>query len=899
MGQRLATEQVVAVGDASGVAFERHFTQAGIEPFDAVEWVRRDAVILGGDGEPVFEQRGVEVPAFWSETATKVVASKYFRGSMGAPDRERSVRQLIGRVVETITAWGRADGYFASEDDAATFRAELQYLLLHQRASFNSPVWFNVGVDPRPQCSACFINGVEDDMAAILELAKTEALLFQKGSGAGSNLSSLRGSMEELSGGGRASGPVSFMRGFDAFAGVIKSGGRTRRAAKMVVLDVDHPDIVEFIEAKTREEAKALALVAAGYPADFDDAEGAYGSVFFQNANHSVRLPDAFLEAVEAGAVWSTHAVTDGRPVGEYDAADLLRRIARAAWSCGDPGVQYDTTINAWHTCPETGRIRASNPCSEFLFLDDSACNLVSLNLLRFYDAGAVDGAEDGFDVEGFRHACEVLITAQDILVDRAGYPTAKIEQNSHDYRPLGLGYANLGALLMARGVPYDSDAGRAWAGALTALLTGAAYRQSARLAATRGAFAGFAKNRAATLGVLAKHHQALADLDGALAPSVVLVAAETAWRQALVLARESGVRNAQATALAPTGTIAFMMDCATTGIEPELALVKEKRLVGGGALRIVNTTVPAALERLGYGPEAVTALVAYVEEHGTLEGAPDLHGEHLPVFDCALPTGGGHRTIHYRGHLMMVAAVQPFISGAISKTINLPREATPEAIFDLYLEGWHRGLKAVAVYRDGCKGSQPLSAGQGEGTATPPREQYRHRLPAERPAITHKFSIDQHKGYVTVGLYDDGQPGEIFIVMAKEGSTISGLMDAFATTVSIALQSGVPLKTLVSKFAHMRFEPAGFTGNPQVPYAKSIVDYIFRWLAAKFLRPEEQHAVGVILDAEPTESSSPVVAPPGKEQSDAPACADCGSIMVRSGACYGCPNCGATSGCG
>ena len=884
-----------------GLHLERHHTQPGTDPMAAVDWQRCDARIEDVAGQAVFEQRCIEVPAEWSELAANVMASKYFRGALGSDRRETSVRQPIDRVVETVSAWGRADGYFEDDSDAATFRAELQHILLHQMACFNSPVWFNIGIEPRPQCSACFIVAVEDSLPSILDLVKTEGMLFKYGSGAGSNLSKIRSSSEPLSGGGTASGPVSFMKGLDAFAGAIKSGGKTRRAAKMVILDIAHPDIVDFIRSKELEEGKAQALIAANYSASYDHTGGAYDSVCFQNANHTVRVSDTFMQAVVDDGVWHTRAVTDGRPVAEYPARELFRTLARAAWTCGDPGIQFDTTINAWHTCPASGRIDASNPCSEFMFVDNSACNLASLNLLRFYHPGR------GFDVEGFQHTCEIMITAQDILIDHAGYPTPIIEQRSRTLRPLGLGYANLGALLMASGLAYDSAAGRALAAAVTALMTGTAYAQSARLAAGRGPFASFEKNRTSLIAVLAKHRDALEGIDAELAPARALAAAHRAWNQALALGERFGVRNSQVSALAPTGTIALMMDCDTTGIEPDVALIKHKKLVGGGRIKIANRTLPMALAELGYDAEATRRILEHLEQKGTVEGAVDLAEKHLSVFDCALRPPHGTRSIDVRGHLNMLAAVQPFLSGAISKTINMPSDATPVEIEAAYLQAWRIGLKAVAIYRDGSKGSQPLDV-----ASKPPRPRLswsatRQRLPAERPAITHKFSIGQHEGYVTAGLFDNGQPGEIFIVMAKQGSTISGLMDAFATTVSIALQSGVPLATLVEKFVHTRFEPAGFTHNPQIPYAKSLADYIFRWLASKFLDAEAQRSLGLVQregKMPTTGTHNPVAAvpdtpsPPLPDQRDAPACHVCGWIMVRSGTCYMCPVCGTTSGC-
>jgi len=902
---------------AQGLTFARYFTRPGIDPFDEVDWELRDAVIGSEKGEKVFEQKGVEVPKFWSQTATNVVASKYFRGHLGTTGRERSVRQLVGRVVDTMTGWGRQGGYFATDEDAQTFHAELKYILLNQLACFNSPVWFNVGIEEKPQCSACFINSVEDTMQSILQLARTEGMLFKYGSGTGSNLSTLRSSREKLAGGGTASGPVSFMKGFDAFAGVIKSGGKTRRAAKMVILDIAHPDVVEFIRCKEIEERKAWALIDAGYAGGFNITGGAYDSVAYQNANHSVRVTDEFMQAVVEDAEWSTRAVTDGRPMDTYRARDLMRMISESAWVCGDPGMQYDTTVNDWHTCAESARINASNPCSEYMFLDDTACNLASINLMKFHDP------ERGFDVESYRHVAETVITAQEIIVDYASYPTPRIEENSHAYRPLGIGYANLGALLMARGIPYDSDAGRDFAAAVTALMSGASYAQSARIAERMGPFAGFEKNRKPMLRVMRKHRDAVRKIDPAHVPLELLQAAKQSWDEVVELGERAGIRNSQISVLAPTGTIAFMMDCDTTGVEPDIALVKYKKLVGGGLIKIVNNTVPLALKRLGYDKEEVRAIVEHIDGHDTIEGAPHLKPEHLPVFDCAFKAAHGSRSIHYSGHLKMLAAVQPFISGAISKTINMPEDSTVDEIQQAYLEGWRLGLKAVAIYRDGCKRSQPLSTKREDAksgqtakavvqpVAAPAVEAdrpVRRKLPDERRALTHKFSINGHEGYITVGLYEDGQPGEIFLTMAKEGSTISGLMDAFATSISLALQYGVPLKALVDKFSHMRFEPSGFTKNPEIPIAKSITDYIFRWLASRFLSNEEKQAVGVVvrdLDV----NAKPVKNAAGREDAtgvkftvdvgtDAPACHECGAIMVRNGSCYKCNNCGSTSGC-
>jgi ribonucleoside-diphosphate reductase alpha chain len=911
-----------------GLRFERRYTTPGVHPYDTVEWELRDALITNERGEKIFEQRGVEVPKAWSQTATNVVVSKYFRGHLGSAERERSVRQLLSRVADTITAWGRDGGYFASPADADTFNAELTYILLYQLACFNSPVWFNVGIEPKPQCSACFINSVEDTMESILTLAKTEGMLFKYGSGTGSNLSKLRSAKEPLAGGGTASGPVSFMKGFDAFAGVIKSGGKTRRAAKMVMLDIDHPDVVDFIRCKEIEEKKAWALIDAGYAGSFNVVGGAYDSIAYQNANHSVRVSDDFMRSVLADGEWSTRARISGQPMDTFKARDLMKMMADAAWVCGDPGMQYDTTINDWHTCANTARINASNPCSEYMFLDDTACNLASLNLMRFYDP------EKDFDVESFRHCCEVVISAMEIIVGNASYPTPRIGENSHKFRPLGIGYANLGAILMARGIAYDSDAGRDYAAAITALMSGASYAQSGRIAAAMGPFAEFETNRQPMLRVMRKHRDAIRRIDAAHAPMELLQAAKHSWDEVIELGDRHGLRNSQISVLAPTGTIAFMMDCDTTGVEPDIALVKYKKLVGGGMIKIVNQTVPIALKRLGYEKDQIRAIVEYIDENDTIEGAPDLREEHLPVFDCAFKAEKGARSIHYMGHLRMLGAAQPFISGAISKTINMPETSTPEDIMQAYIEGWQMGLKAVAIYRDNCKRSQPLSTKKGESQSEKAQSQQnqqpiterravRKKLPDERQAITHKFSINEHEGYLTVGLYENGQPGEIFLVMAKEGSTISGLMDSLATSISIALQYGVPLQTLVDKFSHTRFEPSGFTKNREIPIAKSITDYIFRWLASKFLSREDKEAAGVILRDEPAtpgmnELTAPmtlmgggrlepvaqavkaesVTRPAYLYQQDAPSCHECGSIMVRNGSCYKCGNCGSTSGC-
>ena len=959
---------------APGLAFTRHFTKAGVSPYDRLTWERRTAAIIDSKGNVIFEQKDVEVPQDWSMTATNIVASKYLHGQLGTPQRETGVRQLVSRVAETIRDWGFKDGYFRSREDAAIFHDELVHLLLNQYAAFNSPVWFNVGCDrlepnsdaqnwhwsPQstriefgvtgyryPQCSACFINSVQDTLDSILTLAKTEGMLFKWGSGTGTNLSPLRGSTEILSGGGSASGPLSFMKGFDAFAGVIKSGGKTRRAAKMVILNIDHPDIVEFIECKQKEEAKALTLAAAGYDASGPDSE-AYSSIFFQNANNSIRVTDEFMQAVVEDRDFVTRSVRDRAPVKSYKARDLLNKIAQATWECGDPGMQYDTTINRWHTAKNTARINASNPCSEYMFLDDSACNLSSLNLVKFASTGA-------FDVESYERAVEIMITAQEILVDHSGYPTESIAKNSHDYRPLGLGYANLGALLMASGLPYDSDAGRDYAACLTAILCGQAYLQSARIAEqcptlpsatdltarvehTDGACPGYFINREPFLDVIRMHRAAVGKISRANVPASLLEASQKAWDEALQHGEKFGYRNAQVTVLAPTGTIGFMMDCDTTGVEPDLALVKFKKLVGGGMMKIVNNTVPEALFKLGYTPEQADAIVSYIDQNGTIEGAPQLNAGDLAVFDCAFKPAKGTRSIVPMGHLKMMAAVQPFISGAISKTINMPTEATVEEIANAYLEAWRQGVKAVAIYRDGSKQNQVMTTKKDDAkTASvaaaveeddldgPPRAR-RNKLPPERFSVTHKFKVGSHEGYLTVGLYPGGSPGELFITMAKEGSTVGGLMDSFACAISLALQHGVPLPLLVKKFAHTRFEPSGWTQNQEIGYANSIMDYIFRWLDLRFRMGEQQ---SLFDDLRPRPHAHPAPAPPAAEAvaqitataqpalfdrsksghaadalsevvnlGDAPSCHLCGAIMTRNGSCFRCQSCGSTSGC-
>ncbi len=901
---------------SKGLKIPRRWTRPTVHPYDEIAWEMRSATISNEKGEVVFEQQDVEVPGFWTQLATNVVVSKYFRGALGTPARERSVKQLIGRVANTVTDWGMHDGYFASEDDAETFRAELTYLLVNQYAAFNSPVWFNVGIEKKPQCSACFILSVDDTMESILEWYRNEGMIFKYGSGSGLNVSGIRSSRERLAGGGTASGPVSFMRAADASAGVIKSGGKTRRAAKMVVLNADHPDVKPFILCKWKEEEKAHKLIDAGYDQAIDGE--AYTSVFFQNANNSVRVTDDFMKLALADEEWELKAVTSGEVIERVKARDLLRLIAEATWHCGDPGMQFDTTINDWHTCPNTGRINASNPCSEYMHLDNSACNLASINLLKFLDA---DG---NFLTEPFKYAVRLLIIAQDIIVDNSSYPTSKIERNAKDYRELGLGYANLGALLMSQGVAYDSDEGRAWAGAISALMCGHAYEVSGQIAQQLGPYAGFMRNREPQINVLRKHRAQVDKINTRLVPQPMLQAAAKTWEESIELGERFGVRNSQVTVIAPTGTIAFFMDCDTTGIEPDIALIKYKRLVGGGMLKIVNQTVPKALKQLGYDSLQTEEILKHLNAKETIEGAPHLKPEHLSVFDCAFRPMNGSRSIHYMGHVRMMGAVQPFISGAISKTVNLPEEAVVEDIVKAYTEAWRLGIKALAIYRDGSKRVQPLSTSKSSDKGAAKKGKvgtpYRRRLPDERQAITHKFSIGGHEGYLTVGLFEDGQPGEIFIVMSKEGSTLSGVMDCFATTVSLSLQYGVPLKILVNKFSHVRFEPSGVTNNKDVRFAKSVIDYIFRWMALKFLPAEEaqQFKVTEIPGAKPMTATIPVAAPTAasKEanghansmeqqeqstfvaQADAPVCSDCGSLMVRNGSCYKCLNCGTTSGC-
>jgi ribonucleoside-diphosphate reductase alpha chain len=986
-----------------GLIFSRRFTTEGVSPYSELQWERRTASITDTKGNTIFEQKDVEVPEDWSMTATNIVASKYLHGRIDTPERETGVRQLVERVAETIRDWGLAGGYFATAGDAAAFHDELAHMLLTQKVAFNSPVWFNVGCDrlephangqnwhwdpstggvkfastgyKNPQCSACFINSVEDSMAGIMDLAKTEALLFKFGSGTGTNFSSLRSSRETVSGGGTASGPLSFMRGLDAFAGVIKSGGKTRRAAKMAILNVEHPDIVDFIECKSKEEAKAYSLIRAGYDGSGPDSE-AYSSIFFQNANNSVRVSDEFMRAYENDGEYSTYTVNGHKPVASYKAREIMHKIAEATWLCGDPGMQFDTVINRWHTSKNTGRINASNPCSEYMFLDNSACNLASFNLLKYVTPAGV------FDISAYRHSISVIITAMEILVDNSGYPTEAIARNSHDYRPLGLGYANLGAMLMAFGLPYDSAAGRDLAASLTAITCGQAYLQSAIIAANcppvasatpltasverqGGACPGYYVNREPFLDVIRMHRAEVNNIGKSRASGepfnvpqldALIDSSRECWDMALIYGERYGYRNSQTTVLAPTGTIGFMMDCDTTGIEPDLALVKYKKLVGGGMIKIVNNTVPAALFKLGYDNDEVNAIVSYIDATGTIEGAPGIKPEHLSVFDCSFKPAKGTRSIHYMGHIKMMAATQPFLSGAISKTVNLPQEASVEDVAEAYAESWRQGIKAVAIYRDGSKGTQPLNtsldakkepsaldavgsrvlaylaaaqpaaeadvkaleakigdklevssrqvvaaasafqkaleeiakaaavpllaaspaleAGQEAGKDAvqdpngPPRA-VRHRLPDERASITHKFSIAGHEGYITVGLYPTGQPGEIFIKMAKEGSTVSGLMDAFATSISLALQHGVPLKVLCEKFAHTRFEPSGWTGNEQIGYAKSLMDYIFRWLNLRFLSGTQLTLFADLGLQPPQLPASPSLIPDSEHDDDA-----------------------------
>jgi ribonucleoside-diphosphate reductase alpha chain len=887
------------------IGVERYFTSDGDDPFETVDWETRTALIPGKDG-PSFEQKDVEFPSFWSQTATNIVAQKYFRGKLDTPQREHSVRQMIGRVTDTITTWGVKDGYFIDQAEADTFHAELTHLLLHQMVAFNSPVWFNVGFEENPQCSACFILSVDDSMDSILDWITKEGRVFRGGSGSGINLSKLRSSKEQLSKGGYASGPVSFMRGADASAGTIKSGGKTRRAAKMVVLNVDHPDIEEFIWCKQHEEEKARVLQAAGYDMSLDSPD--WASIQYQNANNSVRVTDEFMRAVLEDEEWNLTARTDGSVVSTVRARDLMHQISEAAWKCADPGMHYDTTMNDWHTCPASGRINASNPCSEYLHVDNSACNLASLNLMKFRDAETLE-----FQVERFERAVDIIFMAQEILVSNSSYPTEEITRNANAMRQLGLGYANLGALLMARGLPYDSDEGRAYAGAITAIMTGRAYRKSADMAGRVGPFEEYGKNSDAMLRVIRKHRAAVANIDAAVVPDEMMLAARKAWDEALALGEANGYRNAQATVLAPTGTISFMMDCDTTGVEPDFSLVKSKKLVGGGDITIVNQTVPTALSKLGYAPHEIDQIVAFVNEHNTVVGAPGFKGEHLPVFDVAV----GDRAIHHMGHVKMMASVQPFISGAISKTVNLPTEVTVDDVAGLYIDAWKLGVKAIAIYRDGCKVAQPLSTKSDAPELIAAKPQ-RRVMPIERQEIGRKFKVGEYEGYIHVGLFPEGDPGDVFVDIAKEGTTLAGLMNAFMIAVSVGIQYGVPLEVFVSKFAHMRFEPSGLTNDPDIRVAKSIPDYIFRWMGKRFLDTDQQADLGIMSQAvrdriaasydaqEAGEPAAETAHSPSAGQAalfnaweDAVECAKCGGRKVRTGACYTCRDCGDNSGCG
>jgi ribonucleoside-diphosphate reductase alpha chain len=962
----------------TGIGIRRHFTTADRHPYDDIVWERRDARITNyRDGAVAFEQLNVEVPEGWSLNATNILAQKYFRGTPNTDERESSLRQVADRVVDTITTWGIKDGYFVDDEEAETFSAELKHLIVRQMAAFNSPVWFNIGVAGVPQQgSACFILSVDDTMDSILNWYTEEGVIFKGGSGAGVNLSRIRSSHELLKGGGTASGPVSFMRGADSSAGTIKSGGKTRRAAKMVILDSDHPDIEDFVWCKAIEERKARVLRDAGFDMDLDGKDSI--SLQYQNANNSVRVTDEFMEAVVDGRDWALTARGSDDPIRWVPARDLFRQIARAAWECADPGMQFDTTINKWHTASNTGRINGSNPCSEYMHLDNSACNLASLNLMKFLHE------DSSFDVEGCRAAVEVIFTAQEIIVGNADYPTERITENARRFRQLGIGYANIGALLMAQGLPYDSDQGRAWAGAITALMTGHAYATSARTAARMGPFAGYHENVEPMLNVLRMHRDAVAGIDEEAVPTDLLSAAQEAWDLAVELGEQYGVRNAQASVLAPTGTIGLLMDCDTTGVEPDLGLVKTKKLVGGGTMSIVNQTVPRALTRLGYSPDQVDEIIAYIDQHKSIVGAPYLTAEHLAVFACSM----GDNTIHYLGHVRMMGAVQPFISGAISKTVNLPEDVTVEDVEQLHIDAWRMGIKAVAIYRDNCKVAQPLSTTKKAGTeeedaVDPARSEaeahardladkiagleaalaheqtrtsetlvvgaVRERLPRRRKSSTFAFRVADCEGYVTVGEYEDGRPGEVFMKVSKQGSTLAGIMDAFSISVSLGLQHGVPLATYVRKYTNMRFEPAGITDDPDLRIATSLVDYIFRRLAVDYLPVEERMELGVLStsermqptlpgveetatqssgvvepeaidpvistvldgsaldlgDATPVAPTLPLIDPPAAEQPlaraeqrDAPYCYQCGNAMQRAGSCYVCGSCGTTSGC-
>jgi ribonucleoside-diphosphate reductase alpha chain len=936
------------------LGFRRLFTSPGVHPYDEVEWEKRDARISNWkDGTVAFEQLGVEFPTTWSVNATNIVAQKYFRGNLGSPERESSLRQVIDRVADTITTWGVEGGYFADEAEAETFRSELKYILVTQRAAFNSPVWFNIGVKGVPQqASACFILSVDDKMNSILNWYREEGVIFKGGSGAGINLSKIRSSAELLEGGGTASGPVSFMRGADASAGTIKSGGKTRRAAKMVILNADHPDVEEFIWCKVKEERKARVLRDNGFDMDLDGADSF--SVQYQNANNSVRVTDEFMQAVKEDADWGLKAVTTGEVIKTIRARDLWQQIAQASWECADPGMQFDTTINKWHTAHNSGRINGSNPCSEYMHIDNSACNLASINLLKYLDGDGVGGL-DSFDVDAYMHTLEIIFTAQEILVGRADYPTPEIGENSRKFRQLGIGYANLGALLMALGFAYDSPEGRAWAAALTSLMTGHSYATSARTAARLGPFAAFAENEEHMLRVLRMHRDASYEIEGAHAvPDDILEAARNAWETAVRDAEEFGVRNSQASVLAPTGTIGLMMDCDTTGIEPDLGLVKMKKLVGGGTMSIVNQTIPRALRRLGYDAQQAADIIAYIDENKSILGAPHLAAEHVSVFACSM----GDNTIHYEGHVRMMGAVQPFLSGAISKTVNMPEEATVEDVAALHMLAWELGLKAVAIYRDNCKVGQPLSTVKKDTSATDAADAasevverivekvisqpVRRKLPRTRTARTFEFRVADCKGFATIGEYENGQPGEIFLTVSKQGSTMSGIMDAFAKSVSYGLQYGVPLKAFVEAFTNMRFEPAGMTDDPDIRFASSIMDYLFRRLGLEYLTYEERAELGIFSVDERLQPTLPGVeeavtatsqgtdlpgdpkslptagelaaamaagtlAPTPEDNTDArgvlrpsdsPMCMQCGVHMIRAGSCHACPSCGSTSGC-
>ena len=934
-------------GERTEIGIRRFFTDGIIHPYDAITWERRDSRISDyRTGEVAFEQLGVEVPSTWSMNATNILAQKYFRGTVGETNREVSLRQVIDRVVDTITAWGEKDGYFASADEASAFSEELKYLIVNQKVAFNSPVWFNIGVKDVPQqASACFILAVEDSMSAILNWYVEEGTIFKGGSGSGANLSKIRSSRELLAGGGTASGPVSFMRGADASAGTIKSGGKTRRAAKMVILDADHPDIREFIWCKAKEENKARALKAAGFDMDLDGED--IHSIQYQNANNSVRVTDSFMEAVINDESWNLVARSDGSVIETVRARELFREIAVAAWECADPGMQFDTTINKWHTAPNTGRIDGSNPCSEYFHLDNSACNLASLNLLSF------SSPDDTFDIEGFKQAVEVVFTAQEILVGNADYPTEKIAETTRAFREIGMGYANLGAMLMSLGLPYDSAGGRAIAAGISALMTGHSYATSAKIASRMGPFAGYDANAEAMLNVLRMHRAEVDKIDDRLAAVELLAAAAESWDTAIAIGEVYGVRNSQASVLAPTGTISFLMDCDTTGVEPDLGLVKMKKLVGGGTMSIVNQTIPRALRRLGYSEQENAEIVAYIDENRSILGAPHVKAAHLPVFACSM----GDNVIHYSGHVKMLAAVQPFISGGISKTVNMPEDATVEDVEQLHIDAWKMGIKAVAIYRDNCKVGQPLStttkaqddAAAAAGVATPahrelqgriaelegqlagmtaPAPTSRARLPRRRRSSTFSFRVADCEGYVTVGEYEDGRPGEVFMKVSKQGSTLSGVMDAFAISVSLGLQHGVPLSTFVRKYTNMRFEPAGITDDAELRLASSLVDYIFRRLALDYLPLDERMDLGILSTGERTQPTLPgleevelgnaiksdqerfgdggdsvgsrtrIELTPVVENSDAPFCYSCGNTMQRAGSCFVCSSCGSTSGC-